>query len=127
MKKSKHYQLRWNVFDAVKIVEQHQELTYPVLRKIYSGDMLDAIYFGKIKNYQRYGVTFYSEMELEDGSVGIVERGMRMPEPMSLLEFIDGKDGWVGAKNYWLDMMETEFKDAVCHDAWAVANCMVRK
>jgi hypothetical protein len=34
--------------------------------------------------------------------------------------------GWKGAKDEWLSMMDDEFKDDMCLDAWAVANCLVR-
>ena len=56
--------------------------------------------------------------------------------PMKLSEFINGYENCYvnrghglrvkGAKDEWLSMMDDEFKDDMCLDAWAVANCLVR-
>ena len=65
--KAKHYQLRWNVFHAVDVVEQYEAQTgdksgvlpYPVLAKIYQGNLMSALQLGTIVNHQTYGVTFF--------------------------------------------------------------------
>ena len=91
-----------------------------------------------IKNHQKYGVTFFSQIQKQDGSIGIVERGFKIDEPMMLSELINGKSdcyvnksgikvkGWRGAKNEWLAMMDDEFHNDECLDAWGVVNCMVK-
>ncbi len=145
--KSKHYQLRWNVFHAVETVEQYEAQTgdksgvlpYPVLAKIYQGNLMPALQFGTIVNHQTYGVTFFAKIKKDSGEEGLVERGFRIDTPMKLSEFINGYEdcyvhqghglkvkGWKGAKDEWLSMMDSEFKDDYCLDAWAVANCLVR-
>ena len=143
--KAQHYQLRWNVFKAVKIVEDFEkkhgkiEIDYLTLRKIYKGNLLEALHFQKIENHQLYGVTFYADIERQDGSRGTVERGIKLSEKMKFSEFINGypdcyvnhghglqAKGWKGAGDYWLSIMDEEFHGDLCHDAWAVANCLVR-
>ncbi|WP_228261884.1 hypothetical protein [Acinetobacter baumannii] len=55
--KAQHYQLTWNVFNAVEIVEQYEkqtgdtsgQLPLPVLMKIYQGSLLTALQFGTIR------------------------------------------------------------------------------
>ena len=144
--KAKHYQLRWDVFKAVEIVEDFEkkhgkiEIDYLTLRKIYKGNLLEALHFQKIENYQHYGVTFYADVERQDGSRGIVERGIKLSEKMKFSEFINGypdcyvnhghglqTKGWKGAGDYWLEMMDKEFPDCICHDARATANCLVKE
>lgn len=144
--KSKHYQLKWNIFQAVQVVEEYEaktgskqgNLPFPVLARIYTGTLFSALQHGKIKNHQRYGVTFFSQIQKQDGSIGIVERGFKIDEPMMLSELINGKPdcyvnksgikvkGWRGAKNEWLAMMDDEFHNDECLDAWGVVNCMVK-
>lgn len=144
--KSKHYQLKWNIFQAVQIVEEYEaktgskqgNLPFPVLARIYTGTLFSALQHGKIKNHQRYGVTFFSKIQKADGSIGIVERGFKIDEPMMLSELINGKSdcyvnkggikvkGWRGAKNEWLAMMDEEFHNDTCLDAWGVVNCLVK-
>lgn len=148
VQKAKHYQLSWNVFHAVEVVEQYEAqsgdksglLPYPVLAKIYKGNLMPALQLGTIVNHQTYGVTFFAKIKKESGDEGIVERGFRIDTPMKLSEFINGyencyvymdkdgsrEEGWKGAKEEWLSMMDDEFKDDMCLDAWAVANCLVR-
>lgn len=146
MNKSKHYQMSWDIFKAVEVVEQYEQATgdtsgqipYRWLKKIYNGNLLDALQFGKIKPVQRYGVTFKAKIEQTDGKVGTAEYGFKIDEPMLLSELINGKDdvkvkkggftirGWKGAKNEWLDIMDTEFKNDLCLEAYAVVNCLVR-
>lgn len=146
MKKSKHYQMSWDIFKAVEVVEQYEQATgdtsgqipYRWLKKIYNGALLDALQFGKIKPVQRYGVTFKAKIEREDGTVGTAEYGFKIDEPMLLSELINGKDdvkvkkdgftirGWRGAKDEWLDIMDSEFKNDLCLEAHAVVNCLVR-
>lgn len=142
--KSQHYSLSWNIFKAVEVVEAfekkagHADLPYSVLAQIYEGSLLPALQFEKIKNLQKYGVTFHAKLQTKQGEC-VVERGFRIDEPMKLSEFINGKadcyvnhgsgiktKGWRGAKDEWLAMMDEEFKDDLCVDAWAVANCLVR-
>lgn len=144
--KSKHYQLKWNIFQAVQVVEEYEaktgskqgNLPFPVLARIYTGTLFSALQHGKIKNHQKYGVTFFSQIQKQDGSIGIVERGFKIDEPMKLSELINGKSdcyvnkagikvkGWRGAKNEWLAMMDDEFHNDECLDAWGVVNCMVK-
>lgn len=147
MNKSKHYQLKWNIFNAVKVVEDYEKRTgkkdgaipFFELAKIYTGSLFTALQLGKIKNSQLYGVTFFSHIKKQDGSVGIVERGFKIDIPMKLSELINGYagcyvnkggikvKGWKGAKNEWLAMMDEEFHNDECLDAWGVVNCMVKK
>lgn len=90
--KSKHYQLRWNVFHAVETVEQYEAQTgdksgvlpYPVLAKIYQGNLMPALQFGTIVNHQTYGVTFFAKIKKDSGEEGLVERGFRIDTPMNL-------------------------------------------
>ena len=144
--KSKHYSLAWDIFHAVDVVEEYEaktgdtsgNLPYMWLRKIYTGNLLDALQFGKINLVQRYGVTFKSKIEKQDGSIGLVEYSFKIDEPMKLSELINGKDdvnvnkggfkvkGWKGAKDEWLKIMDEEFKDDLCHEAIAVVNCLVK-
>ena len=69
----KHYQLKWNILRAVKVVEAFEKvhgkkpLTYTCLRKIYTGNLLEASYFGKIPKRNLYGVTFETKIKLTDG------------------------------------------------------------
>lgn len=146
MKKSKHYTMSWDIFKAVEVVEKYEtktgdtsgQLPYAWLRKIYTGNLLDALQFGKIKNIQRYGVTFKALIEKQDGSVGVAEYGFKIDEPMLLSELINGKDdvtvnksgfkvkGWRGAKDEWLKIMDEEFKDDLCLEAYSVVNCLVK-
>lgn len=144
--KAKHYQLRWNIFKAVDVVEQYEQKTgdtsghipYAWLRNIYTGNLLDALQFGKIDNNQRYGVTFFADVEKPNGERGTVEIGYRIDDKMKLSELINGHPevkvnkggftvkGWRGAKDEWLAEMDRDFKDCTCHNAWAVANCLVK-
>lgn len=144
--KAQHYQLKWNIIKATQLVEEFEakygnvELDYLTLSKIYQGNLLPALHFQKIKNYQMYGVKFYADVELEDGSRGIVERNIKLSEKMAFSQFIKGYEdcyvnrgngiftkGWKGAAEFWLDMMDEEFAGSLCHDAWAVANCLVKE
>ena len=96
--KSKHFQMTWDVLHAVAVVHQYEKETgktsgqmpYAWLRKIYSGNLFDELQFGTLKNHQIYGVTFKSDIELQDGSRGIVERGFKISEKMKLSELING-------------------------------------
>lgn len=124
---------------AVEVVEEYEakygkgaELDYYALRQIYSGNLLDAINMKRIKNHQKYGVTFFSKIESPDGTESTVERGITLDMKMSINQFISGVHSvtgqhiWQGAGDYWLEMMDKEFPDCICHDAWAVANCLVK-
>lgn len=146
LNKAKHYQLRWNIFDAQEIVEKYEselgcgaeKMPYIVLKDIYSGSLLSAIYFEKIENNQRYGVTFFADIDKTNGERGTVEIGYRIDDKMKLSELINGNPdvkvnkggftvkGWRGAKDEWLAEMDRDFKDCTCHNAWAVANCLVK-
>ena len=144
---AKHFQMTWDVFNAVEVVEQYEKETgdtsgqmpYMWLRKIYKGNLFDELQFGTLKNHQIYGVTFKSDIELQDGSRGIVERGFKLSEKMKLSELINGYEdcyvnhchglqtkGWKGAMKVWLKMMDEEFGGAICHSATAVANCLAK-
>ena len=145
-KKAKHYSLRWNIFNAVEVVEQYEQTTgnmrgnipYIWLRKIYSGSLLEALQFGRIENNQQYGVTFIADIEKPNGERGTVEISYRIDDKMKLSDLINGNPnvkvnkggftikGWRGAKDEWLNEIESNFKDCTCHDAWAVANCLVK-
>lgn len=138
--------MAWDIFHAVDVVEEYEAKTgdtsgglpYMWLRKIYTGNLLDALQFGKINLVQRYGVTFKSKIEKQDGSITLVEYGFKIDEPMKLSELINGKPdvnvnkggfivkGWKGAKDEWLKIMDEEFKDDLCLSAVAVANCLVK-
>lgn len=143
--KSQHYQLKWNVLQAAEIAIDFEkkhgkaEIDYPTLKRIYTGNLLEALYFKRIVNHQNYGCTFYADIELLDGSRGIVERSIKLSEPMRLTQFFEGYEecyinhgsglkskGWKGASRFWLDMLDEEFRGSNCHDAWAVANCLVK-
>lgn len=142
-KKAKHYSLNWNIFKTVDVVEQYEKRTgdtsgnipYVRLRNIYTGSLLNALQFGRIKNNQRYCVTFFANMEKPNGEKGTVEVSYRIDDKMKLSELINGnpdvtvngnQKGWKGAKDEWLAVMDNEYADCICHDAWAVANCLVK-
>lgn len=144
--KAKHYQLNWNIFKAVDVVEQYEKhtgdtsgnISYVWLRKIYTGTLLEALQFGKIKNNQKYGVKFCADMEKPNGERGVVEISIKIDDKMKLSELINGNPdvkvnkggfkvkGWRGAKGEWLSIMDSDYSDCECHDAWAVANCLVK-
>ena len=108
--KAKHYQLSWNVFHAVEVVEQYEAQTgdksgvlpYPVLAKIYKGNLMPALQLGTIVNHQTYGVTFFAKIKKESGDEGIVERGFRIDTPMKLSEFINGYENCYVNKGHGL-------------------------
>ena len=67
------------------------------------------------------------------------EKLIKLSEKMKFSEFLNGyadcyvnhgnglkTKGWKGAGDYWLSIMDEEFHGDLCHDAWAVANCLVR-
>lgn len=138
--------MTWDIFKAVDVVEEYEAKTgvitgilpYAWLKRIYFGNLLDALQFGKINLVQRYGVTFKAKIEKQDGSVGIVEYGFKIDEPMKLSELFNGKPdvnvnkggfvvkGWKGAKDEWLKIMDDEFGDDLCVEAVAIANCLVK-
>ncbi|APR70750.1 hypothetical protein [Acinetobacter haemolyticus] len=102
-------------------------------------NLMPALQLGTIVNHQTYGVTFFAKIKKDTGEEGLVERGFRIDTPMKLSEFINGYEdcyvnkghglkvkGWKGAKEEWLSMMDEEFHNDTCLDAWAVANCLVR-
>lgn len=138
--------MTWDIFHAVDVVEEYEaktgdtsgQIPYAWLRKIYTGNLFDALQFGKINNIQKYGVTFKAKIEKQDGSVGIAEYSFKIDEPMRLSELINGKDdvkvnkggftvkGWKGAKDEWLKIMDEEFKNDLCLEAIAIVNCLVK-
>lgn len=144
--RAKHYQLKWDIFKAVDVVEEYENKTgdksgnipYMWLRKIYTGTLLEALQFGKIKNNQKYGVTFYSDLEKPNGERGVVEISIKIDDKMKLSELINGNPdvkvnkggfkikGWRGAKDEWLSIMDKDYSDCECRGAWAVANCLVK-
>lgn len=94
--KSKHYQMTWNIFHAVDVVEKYEAATgdksgflpYAYLAQIYKGNLMPALQLGTIANNQIYGVTFFAKIKKENGEEGIVERGFKIDTPMKLSEFI---------------------------------------
>lgn len=136
-KPKQHFQLRWNIFNAVEEVVKFEAihgvgtpLDIVTLTRIYSGNMLEAINSKRIENKQYYGVTFYAKLKHPDGQESQVEDSIRLDMVMSINQFISGthsKTGhryWQGAGDFWLEMMDNDYPDYECLDAWAVANCL---
>ncbi|HEE6447420.1 TPA: hypothetical protein R7R87_003145 [Acinetobacter baumannii] len=66
--------------------------------------------------------------EAEAAAKRTVERVLNAAKEPAMSEFKVGDwvktQGWKGAKEEWLSMMDEEFKGDTCLDAWAVANCL---
>lgn len=142
----KHFQLSWDVLDAVRIVEDFEavhgacpKLPYSVLKRIYTGDMFDAIWHKKIPSVQRYGVIYNTLMLDPDKNTIAVEHAIKLSEDMKLSEFFNGyancyvnqghglkTKGWKGAKDFWLDCITKEYPDHTVISARATANCLAK-
>lgn len=129
--KSKHYQLVWNVIETSEHVDtfklEHGEsapLPYSLISKIYSGSLVDAIFYKRIPNLQHYGVTFKTTILVDDGSIITDEANIHLSESMKFSQFMNGmkdcyvKDstgfktkGWEGAVRYWSKMIEHQYPD----------------
>lgn len=144
-RQAQHFSLTWNILEVQEMASKYEKnignpdkAPYCILRKMYEGDLLPAIHFQRIKNLQKYGVTFYAKLNTSEGEC-LVERGFCIDTPIKFHEFINGNadcyvnhgnglktKGWRGASAEWLAMMDNDFKGDLCIDAWAVANCLVR-
>lgn len=146
--KATHYQVKWDIIESLEIIEAYEKqhgkvenIPYSVQKKMYQGNLLDAVHFGKISPLQSYGVKFMVRFSVgDDPTIIYYERSFRIREPMTLKELIDGCSrvdvdmgdgitvkGWKGASRAWLDDLEREYgNDILWHMAKAEANCMVK-
>lgn len=148
--KAIHYQATWDIIHALEVVEEWEKrhggiaekLPYIEQCKIYKGNLLPAIHFGKIGTYQNYGVKFYCEFYINSDPDNIIKytNSYRIKEPMTIKELIDGCErvnvdmgngltvkGWKGASHAWLDEIGHDFgHDITWIKATAEANCLVK-
>ena len=106
--------------------------------KLYTGDLVQNINFGRVKNSQRYGVTFYTELEAPDGTKVKNEIAVRVDANLKLSEFFNGFaeaftmygefkiKGWPGASKMWASMIEKEYPDHKVTSAVGKVNCLAK-
>lgn len=142
--KKKHYTMQWDILKAVDVVEEYErtggkgQLPYAWLRKIYTGNLLDAVHFSKIPKRNTYGVAFKTLIQDVSGQHAWVDTSFRLDTPTSLTELINGmsdckvKDktgfttrGWKGAKDEWLKIMDEDYPNYDCIQDYVVVNCLV--
>ena len=138
--KSIHLSACWGILHALDLSEEYEGRPFPVsvAMKLYTGDLVQNINFGRVKNSQRYGVTFYTELEAPDGTKVKNEIAVRVDANLKLSEFFNGFaeaftmygefkiKGWPGASKMWASMIEKEYPDHKVTSAVGKVNCLAK-
>ena len=138
--KSIHLSACWDILHALDLSEEYEGRQFPVsvAMKLYTGDLVQNINSGRVKNSQRYGVTFYTELEAPDGTKVKNEIAVRVDANLKLSEFFNGFaeaftmygefkiKGWPGASKMWDSMIEKEYPDHKVTSAVGKVNCLAK-
>ena len=138
--KSIHLSTCWDILHAIDLSEEYEGRQFPVsvAMKLYTGDLVQNINSGRVKNSQRYGVTFYTELEAPDGTKVKNEIAVRVDANLKLSEFFNGFaeaftmygefkiKGWLGASKMWASMIEKEYPDHKVTSAVGKVNCLAK-
>lgn len=138
--KSIHLSACWDILHALDLSEEYEGRRFPVsvAMKLYTGDLVQNINSGRVKNSQRYGVTFYTELEAPDGTKVKNEIAVRVDANLKLSEFFNGFaeaftmygefkiKGWPGASKMWASMIEKEYPDHKVTSAVGKVNCLAK-
>ena len=138
--KSIHLSACWDILHALDLSEEYEGRPFPVsvAMKLYTGDLVQNINSGRVKNSQRYGVTFYTELEAPDGTTVKNEIAVRVDANLKLSEFFNGFaeaftmygefkiKGWPGASKMWASMIEKEYPDHKVTSAVGKVNCLAK-
>jgi hypothetical protein len=138
--KSIHLSACWDILHALDLSEEYEGRQFPVsvAMKLYTGDLVQNINSGRVKNSQRYGVTFYTELEAPDGTKVKNEIAVRVDANLKLSEFFNGFaeaftmygefkiKGWPGASKMWASMIEKEYPDHKVTSAVGKVNCLAK-
>lgn len=138
--KSIHLSACWDILHALDLSEEYEGRQFPVsvAMKLYTGDLVQNINSGRVKNSQRYGVTFYTELEAPDGTKVKNEIAVRVDANLKLSEFFNGFaeaftmygefkiKGWPGASKMWASMIEKEYPDHRVTSAVGKVNCLAK-
>lgn len=138
--KSLHLSACWDILHALELSEEYEGKQFPVsvAMKLYTGDLVHNINSKRIKNSQRYGVTFYTELTGPDGVKVKNETAIRIDANLKLSEFFNGMQeafvmygefrlkGWPGASKMWASMIKKDYPDHVVTSAIGVVNCLAK-
>ena len=138
--KSIHLSACWDILHALDLSEEYDGRQFPVsvAMKLYTGDLVQNINSGRVKNSQRYGVTFYTELEAPDWTKVKNEIAVRVDANLKLSEFFNGFaeaftmygefkiKGWPGASKMWASMIEKEYPDHKVTSAVGKVNCLAK-
>lgn len=138
--KSIHLTACWDILHAFELEEKYAGRPFPtdVAMKLYTGDLVPNIHTKRVKNSQRYGVTFYTELIGPDGAKIKNEIAVRVDANLKLSEFFNGFDdaytvygefklkGWPGASKMWADMIKKEYPDHTVISAVGKVNCLAK-
>lgn len=138
--KSIHLSACWDILHALDLSEEYEGRPFPVsvAMKLYTGDLVQNINSGRVKNSQRYGVTFYTELEAPDGTKVKNEIAVRVDANLKLSEFFNGFaeaftmygefkiKGWPGASKMWASMIEKDYPDHKVTSAVGKVNCLAK-
>lgn len=138
--KSIHLSACWDILHALELSEEYEGRPFPVpvAMKLYTGDLVKNINSKRVKNSQRYGVTFYTELIGPDGSKVKNEVSVRVDADLKLSEFFNGFadaytlygdfkiKGWPGASKMWASMIEKEYPGHDIVSAVGKVNCLAK-
>ena len=91
---------------------------------LYKGNLLLALDTRKIKDFQRYGVTFTSVLTKDGESVTDIYN-VKLSEKMTFREILDGNgDDWVGATQHYDSAVSEEYKEWDCKKVTVTVRCL---
>lgn len=139
--KSQHLSAAWDILRVAELEEKYAPNPIPtqVALKVYTGDLIPAIYSKRVKNLQRYGVKFFTEMTQPDGQKIEVTFNVRIDAELKLSEFFNGKadaetirdgqssKGWLGVSRMWTSVISNDYPDHIVTSAVGVVNCLVKQ
>ncbi|WNO24191.1 hypothetical protein Scuro_30 [Acinetobacter phage Scuro] len=139
--KSQHLSAAWDILRAMSLEERYGTKPIPaqVALKLYSGDLIPAIYSKRVKNLQRYGVKFFTEMTQPDGKKIEFTFSVHIDAELKLSEFFNGKagvktvrdgkssDGWPGVSKMWTSVISADYPGHTVTSAVGVVNCLVKR
>lgn len=139
--KSVHLSAAWDILEAWELQEKYGNRPFPtqVALRLYSGDLVPAIHAKRVKNLQRYGVKFSTEMIQPDGQKIEVTFNVIVDAELKLSEFFNGKhgvktiqdgeesDGWPGASKMWAHLIKRDYPNHTITSAVGVVNCLAKR
>lgn len=139
--KALHLSAHWDILEAMVLEEKYEGKPFPITeaRRLYAGDLIPNIHMKRVKNNNRYGVTFYTELVDEKGTKVKNEVSIKIDANMKLSEFFNGFSdaftmyggfkikGWPGASKMWATMIKKEYPGHTVTSAVGKVNCLVKR